>query len=379
MFTGFFGPVEPETENMTGCTGKSEDSIQMSEVRDSLKSEIGRLIEGFAAWLRAANRSLRTIETYTQGLGYWRRYVCNHLRLDDFGAVTPQIAAGYQSWLYETRTKRGRPLSLSYQVDLLCILKQFYRYLLKTGAVLSDPTTAIHLPKESRRLPANTMTGNEIRRILRQPDTTTAVGFRDRTILEVLYATGLRVTEVIRLRVQDFSSTAQTLKVHGKGDQERLVPVGAIAGQYLAEYIKKVRPLLLNGHARDDIFISLRGRKMIRRNIAVRVREYAAEAGIDKRITPHTFRHTLATEMLKHGADLRQVQEMLGHEHLKTTQRYTHIVKADLKRVQGKCHPREQTNLPDGFVKYRGRSYVTPWEKQKEEYPIRKAKQSCET
>jgi len=351
----------------------------MSDTRNRLQSEMDKLIEGFAAWLRAANRSLRTIETYTQGLGYWRRYVCNHLRLDDLSAVTPGIAAGYQSWLYETRTNRGKPLSFSYQVDLLCTLKQFYRYLLRTGAVLSDPTTVIHLPKESRRLPANIITGKEIRKILRQPDTSTAVGFRDRTILEVLYATGLRVTEVIRLRVQDFSSIAQTLKVHGKGDKERLVPVGTIAAEYLTEYIGKVRPLLMNGQARDEIFISLRGRKMIRRNIAVRVRQYAAAAGIDKRITPHSFRHTLATEMLRHGADIRQVQEMLGHDHLKTTQRYTHIVKADLKRIQGKCHPREQTILPDGFVKYRGRNYVTPWEKQKEEYPIRKAKQSYET
>ena len=337
-----------------------------------MKAEMDKLTRSFAEYLQAAGRSVRTIETYRQNLGYWQRYIIGHLQLDSLADVTPQIAAGYQSWLYEYRTRCRKPLAPSTQVDLLLTLKQFYRYLLKTGKVFTDPTTAIHLPKESKKLPANIMTGKEIRKILRQPDTLTAVGFRDRTILEVLYATGLRVTEVIRLRVQDFSFTAQTLKVHGKGDKERLVPVGTIAAEYLAEYVEKVRPLLVNGHARDEIFISLRGRNMIRRNISVRVRQYAAAAGIDKRITPHSFRHTLATEMLKRGADLRQVQEMLGHEHLKTTQRYTHIVKGDLKRVQGKCHPREQTILPDGFVKYRGRSYVTPWEKQKEEYPIRK-------
>jgi integrase/recombinase XerD len=177
---------------------------------------------------------------------------------------------------------------------------------------------------------------------------------------EVLYSTGIRIGELIRLRVQDIMLSGKTIFIHaGKGQKDRVVPVGETACRYLKEYIEQIRPKFREASTTDYLFFNKMGRLPGKSGIGNKLHLYAMRAKIEKRVTVHTFRHTLATEMLKGGADLRQIQEMLGHGNLRTTQLYTHIVKGELKRVQAECHPREQTELPEGFVAYRGRNYLT--------------------
>jgi integrase/recombinase XerD len=202
-----------------------------------------------------------------------------------------------------------------------------------------------------------------MKKLLAQPDTVTVPGFRDRTILEVFYATGLRIGELLGLCVRDVDLSGRTVFVaKGKLSKERLVPLGEAARRYLAVYIDRVRPLLLDrrktGPNPEALFLNRYGAVLGKTGLEKKLCVYAGRAGIRKRITAHTFRHTLATEMLKAGADLRRIQEILGHRSPRTTQIYTHVVKGELKRIQRQCHPRERTDLPEGFTRYRGRPYL---------------------
>lgn len=181
---------------------------------------------------------------------------------------------------------------------------------------------------------------------------------------EVLYSTGLRVREVTGLRVEDLNLSQGVIFIpEGKHSNQRYVPVGAAAGRYLAEYLNHVRPHLLRGEKENLVFLGRQGGRLDVGGVEKKLRIYGGRAGIKKHLTIHVFRHTLATEMLRHGADLRQIQEMLGHRSLTTTQIYTHIVKGELKRVQAHCHPREQVELPEGFVRYRGKKRLEAGEK----------------
>jgi integrase/recombinase XerD len=267
---------------------------------------------------------------------------------------------GFQAWVYNYRTRFRRPFTIASQIQILNSVQVFYQYLEKTGKVLSNPAEVIKLPKAPRKLPAVILSSLEMKRLLSQPDTATVLGFRDRTMYEVLYSTGIRIGELIRLRVQDIMLSGKTIFIHaGKGQKDRVVPVGETACRYLKEYIEQIRPKFREASTTDYLFFNKMGRLPGKSGIGNKLHLYAMRAKIEKRVTVHTFRHTLATEMLKGGADLRQIQEMLGHGNLRTTQLYTHIVKGELKRVQAECHPREQTELPEGFVAYRGRNYLT--------------------
>jgi integrase/recombinase XerD len=263
---------------------------------------------------------------------------------------------------------------LQSQIGILNSLQVFHKFLVKTHRLLADPTAALQLPKEPKRLPGKILAPVEMKRLLNQPDTATVLGFRDRTLYEVFYSTGLRVTEATRLRVPDADLSQATLFIaESKHFKDRYVPVGQTACRFLAEYLQRVRPLLLRNSAasaplseipslvegRETLFLSRLGRALDKSGVENKLQLYAARARIRKHVTVHVFRHTLATEMLRHGADLRQIQELLGHKNLRTTQIYTHIMKGELKRIQAQCHPREQVLLPDGFVCYRGRDYLT--------------------
>ena len=320
-------------------------------------------IEAFATYVESVGRSNRTAEIYRQHLRYWQKYLAEK-NIADPAQLTPQLVTGYQAWLYNYRTRFGKPFSLSSQRSLLMTFRLFLRFLVKRRLLLADPTAALQLPKEPERLPGRALSPHEVKKLLAQPDPATILGFRDRTLLEVLYSTGLRTGELIRLRVNDLNLSEGTLTVlSGKGGKDRVVPLGKTACRYLAKYLKNVRPLLLRAPAVDVVFPDRYGHVLSPQGILKKLAVYAKRAGIKKRVIVHTFRHTLATEMLKKGADLRQIQELLGHDKLTTTQIYTHVVKGELKRVQEQCHPREQTALPAGFVQYRGRAYLTDEER----------------
>lgn len=317
--------------------------------------------EAFIEYAKGLGRSWQTLERHGTSFGLLRRHLAER-GVQDLAGLTPQVMAGFQSWLYQARSRYGRPYQLKSQIITLSSIQVFGHFLAASGRTLRDPAEAIQLPREPKRLPGIFLTPAEMKKLLRQPDAATVLGFRDRTMYEVLYSTGLRVRELTGMRTQDLDlSRASIFIPQGKHFKDRFVPLGETARKYLAEYLGRVRPVLLRASASpretssDWVFLGRCGSRLDVGGVEQKLRVYAARAGIKKHLTVHVFRHTLATEMLRHGADLRQIQELLGHRNLKTTQIYTHVVPGELKRVQARCHPREQVDLPEGFVRYRGR------------------------
>ena len=221
----------------------------------------------------------------------------------------------------------------------LSSLRRFYRHQLREGVLHEDPTALIEAPKLGRPLPG-TLSEEEVERLLQAPDPETVVGLRDRAMLELLYATGLRVTELVELRLDQVSLAQGVVRVLGKGSKERLVPLGEEAMQWLQRYAEEARPALAAGRGTDVLFPSRRGSGMTRQAFWYRIRDCARRAGIRRHLSPHTLRHAFATHLLNHGADLRVVQMLLGHSDLSTTQIYTHVARERLKQLHARHHPR---------------------------------------
>ena len=222
----------------------------------------------------------------------------------------------------------------------LAALKSFYQFLTVEQIIAKDPTENLESPKQDKKLP-QILTIDEVERLLRQTDASTAPGTRDRAMMETLYATGIRVTELVSLKLSDINLDNGYLRCFGKGSKERIVPLGSMAQRHVAEYLDGARKELVGG--REDtgaLFVNHHGRAMTRQGFWKIVKRYATEANIGKRITPHTLRHSFATHLLQNGADLRSVQEMLGHADISTTQIYTRLTKGRLKEVYTKSHPR---------------------------------------
>ncbi len=219
-------------------------------------------------------------------------------------------------------------------------IKGFHRFLVDEGATKNDPTQNIDVPKLSRTLP-DVLNQDEIEAILTQPNTVEPLGIRDKSILETMYATGVRVTELITLTQSNIDFNGGFVRVFGKGSKERLIPIGRAAREWITVYLRTVRSsLAAKGRGRDIVFLNARGAPMTRMAIWNIVREYTLKAGIRKDVHPHTIRHSFATHLLEGGADLRAVQEMLGHADIATTQIYTHIDREYLKEVHKTFHPR---------------------------------------
>ena len=222
---------------------------------------------------------------------------------------------------------------------LVSCLRQFYQHLLRQGLIAEDPSARLDAPKLGRPLP-KTLTEAEVDALLTAPPTDDPRGQRDRTMLEVLYATGLRVTELVTLTPQSVSLVQGVVRVVGKGDKERLVPLGEEAVAWLDRYLAAARPDILQGRVCGYLFPTSRSCCMTRQAFWLLIKRYALEAGISKTLSPHTLRHAFATYLLTHGADLRVVQMLLGHSDLSTTQIYTHVARERLKQVHARHHPR---------------------------------------
>lgn len=234
-------------------------------------------------------------------------------------------------------------LSAGYQARstarLLSALRGFYRYLLREGRISEDPTLQVAMPQVGRALPKS-LSEMDVEALLAAPVLDEPLGLRDRTMLEVLYACGLRVTELVSLRLEQFNPRQGVLRVFGKGSKERLVPLGEEALLWLDRYLHEGRPLLLKGVPSAVLFPSLRGEQMTRQTFWYRIKLHARAAGIQAALSPHTLRHAFATHLLNHGADLRVVQVLLGHSDLSTTQIYTHVATARLQALHARHHPR---------------------------------------
>lgn len=222
----------------------------------------------------------------------------------------------------------------------LSCVRAFYRYLLRENKIGVDPTLQVENPKLGRPLP-DTLTEADVEKLLAAPDTSTPIGMRDRTMLEVLYACGLRVSELTNLKMSEINLRQGVVRIVGKGSKERLVPLGEEAISWLNRYLQEARnELLKNNLIQDTVFPSNRGLVMTRQTFWHRLKEHARHAGITKKLSPHTLRHAFATHLLNHGADLRVVQLLLGHSDLSTTQIYTHIAQHRMKELHAAHHPR---------------------------------------
>ncbi|MFA5824582.1 MAG: site-specific tyrosine recombinase XerD [Gallionellaceae bacterium] len=218
-------------------------------------------------------------------------------------------------------------------------LKRLFRYLLRQNKISVDPTLQIATPKLPRSLPKS-LTEEDVELLLNAPDVDTPLGMRDRTMFEVLYATGLRVSELVGLSVAQVSLDMGVVRVMGKGSKERLVPLGEEAQDWLQRYLREMRPLLLSGQLSDAMFVTQRGAGMTRQMFWYLIKRHAQQGGLTKPMSPHTLRHAFATHLLNHGADLRVVQMLLGHSDISTTQIYTHVARERLKALHAKHHPR---------------------------------------
>jgi integrase/recombinase XerD len=231
-------------------------------------------------------------------------------------------------------------LSISSRSRYLSSIRSLHKYLFATGAASEDPSEIVDLPRSQRKLP-EPLSVEEINKILEQPDINTPAGRRDRAIFETLYACGLRVSELCSLRQRDVIADAEIIRVFGKGSKERIVPIGRSALNCIDEYQWKSRPLFLKRNDTDDVlFLNQRGSKLSRMGIWKLIQAAATRAEIQSHVHPHTFRHSFATHLIEGGADLRAVQEMLGHSDIATTQIYTHLDTSYIKEVHKTFHPR---------------------------------------
>lgn len=221
----------------------------------------------------------------------------------------------------------------------LAAIKAFCRFLSERGELSADPSLHVQSPAQWQRLPS-VLTYDEVERLLQAPDTTTAGGKRDAALLEVIYATGLRASELVGLRLADIDLAGGYVKARGKGGKERFVPLGELAILQLSDYLAEGRPQLLKQHRTSDLFVNRSGRALSRQSVWKIVKKYVQWAGIEKSISPHTLRHSFATHLLEGGADLRALQQLLGHADIGTTQIYTHIVQQRLRTVYQTYHPR---------------------------------------
>lgn len=237
-----------------------------------------------------------------------------------------------------TRMQAGaRPKSVT---RALSSMRRFYRYLVQQGEREDDPSAGIESPRAGRPLP-DSLSEIQVDALLAAPDLGTEVGLRDRAMLELMYATGLRVSELVSLEQSEVNARQGVVRVTGKGDKERLVPLGEEAAHWLARYLREARGGLMAGHPPvDTVFVTRRGKGLTRQAFWYRIKHYAQVAGIEVPLSPHTLRHAFATHLLDHGADLRVVQMLLGHSSLSTTQIYTHVARARLQSLHAEHHPR---------------------------------------
>ncbi len=277
--------------------------------------------------------SKNTIESYSSDL---TRYL-DFLKKKRIHAITDADATAilkHLIWL------RNSGLGARSRARHLVTIRGFYRFLVEEKVIKNDPTRIIDLPKSGLRLP-DVLSFKEVERVLNTPDITKPTGARDAAMIELLYAAGLRVSELVNLKLQDVNLEACFVRVFGKGSKERVVPIGLYAKEKIDFYIKTFRPKLLKNVASPHLFVARAGKPMTRQGFWKLLRKYGQKAGIIRKIKPHSLRHSFASHLLEGGADLRSVQIMLGHVDISTTQIYTHVAREHLKKIHEKFHPRK--------------------------------------
>ena len=279
-------------------------------------------------WL-TTGASKNTLSAYRSDLKIFSKWLNNNSLID----VDKKQIQDYFSY------RKDSNISASTQSRMLTCLHSFYQFLSDKKNLKIDPTEQLDYPKLEKKLPIF-LNIQEVERLLEAPNSKSLFGQRDRAMLELLYSCGLRVSELINLSYHNINLKDEFIRIHGKGNKERLLPMGEIAIDHLTKYELNSRPALLKNGQSDSYFLSNRGRAMSRQNFFYIIKDYASKAGIDKPLSPHSLRHAFATHLVQKGADLRSVQLMLGHSDISSTQLYTHIQNAQLKAQHQKHHPR---------------------------------------
>jgi integrase/recombinase XerD len=276
--------------------------------------------------------SSKTLDSYGSDMAMYLSFLEENKIIDISETDTPVI-------LKHLISMRDAGLGARSRARHLVTIRGFYRFLVQEKILKHDPTRLIDLPKSGLKLP-DVLSVEEVRLLLSTPDTKTPAGSRDTAMIELLYAAGLRVSELINLKLQDVNLEAGFVRVFGKGSKERVVPIGLFAKQRIDDYLKTARPLILKNIPSRYLFVARAGKPMTRQGFWKLIKRYALKAGFNKRITPHSLRHSFASHLLEGGADLRAVQVMLGHVDISTTQIYTHVAREHLKKIHEKFHPR---------------------------------------
>ena len=285
-----------------------------------------------ALWLEDG-LARNTLESYRRDLQQFAAWLKEKRGKGLPGASHAELEA-YLSHQYNVVKTRASTASRE-----LSSLRRFYRYLLRQGRLDADPTLNIASPKQVRALPKS-LTEADVEALLNIPDTPDPLGLRDKAMLETLYATGLRVSELVAMKVMEASLDMGVVRVMGKGGKERLVPLGEEAIAWIKRYLAEARPSLLDGRPSDALFVTARGKAMTRQGFWYLIKRRAVAGAVGKPLSPHTLRHAFATHLLNHGADLRVVQMLLGHADISTTQIYTHVARERLKQLHASHHPR---------------------------------------
>jgi len=276
-------------------------------------------------------KSENTVSSYLRDVNQFADYL-RQQKSFDWKAVKPEIIQGYMNWMLN----RGK--SNASITRFLASIKSFYNFLISEGVVKKNPAKGLSAGKAERKYP-EILTSKEVELFLDQPQCIDAKGFRDHAMLELLYATGIRVSELIFLDMDDLNLAAGFIRCQSKG-KERIIPLYHVAIKALQDYVRDIRPNLIADDQEQALFVNMNGERMSRQGFWKIIKYYQEKAGIEKDITPHTLRHSFAVHLLENGADLRSIQEMLGHADISSTHIYTHVVKKNLKDVYQKAHPR---------------------------------------
>jgi integrase/recombinase XerD len=317
---------------VSSAVKRAVDMNSASQQTDGTAEEPDPVINRFleAVWMERG-LSVNTLAAYRADLTALNRW----LEKKDIPIIktSRNDLLGFIAWRVEAG---ARPRSTARQ---LSSFRRFFRYLAREGMIREDPTAQIAMPKIGRSLPKS-LTEDEVEALLMAPVVTDPLGHRDRTMLEVLYATGLRVSELVNLKHNQVNLNQGVLRIIGKGNRERLIPLGEEAVRWLQQFVQGPRAEILLERQTDFLFPTRRGDKMTRQAFWHIIKRYARKAGVQKELSPHTLRHAFATHLLNHGADLRVVQMLLGHSDLSTTQIYTHVARERMKEMHSQHHPR---------------------------------------
>jgi integrase/recombinase XerD len=334
-------------------------------MNESQQQRLKIMAERFSEWLEAINYSPKTRVNYTRDVKVFLDWLADNTSINSIVEVTPAHLQQYQIALYNFERSDGdnsssptvrkgaaaatkeRPeakrLSVGTQANRLAAVRKFFSWLLSEQQIAYNPASTLQLPKQPHRLPRGVLTKAEARRLIETTPTTKPRDIRDRTILEVLYATGIRRAELLGLTIYDADLQTATLRVDGKGNRTRIVPLTQSAIAALKLYLEEARAVFAHEAGQVRLFVSTRSGGPLDDDDIVRiVRKAATRAGIKKHVTPHTLRHTCATHLLKGRADIRQIQKLLGHRRLSSTEVYTRVELSDLAEVIARCHPREK-------------------------------------